>query len=120
MQPTAERMPAGAIQHDDSMRTRRDPAADLGQMQVLGFGVLRLASVICDSRRRISRDRCDRGAASGEDSRDGGCLTAAVTAAPLNASPRAEGLIEAVLPGGASVRVDAHVDGGALGAVDEQ
>jgi len=50
--------------------------------------------------------------------------TAAVTAAPLNAPPRAEGLIEIVLPGGASVRVDAHVDGRALrrvlGALDER
>ena len=33
---------------------------------------------------------------------------------PLHASPRAEGLIEIVLPGGASVRVDAHVDARAL------
>ena len=39
VQPTAELMPAGAIQHDDSMRTRRDPAADLGEMQVHGFGI---------------------------------------------------------------------------------
>jgi hypothetical protein len=39
VQPTAELMPAGAIQHDDRMRTRRDPAADLGQMQVHGFGI---------------------------------------------------------------------------------
>jgi transposase len=36
------------------------------------------------------------------------------TAVPVIASPRAEGLIEIVLPGGASVRVDAHVDGRAL------
>ncbi len=35
-------------------------------------------------------------------------------AVPLIASPRAEGLIEIVLPGGASVRVDAQVDGRAL------
>jgi transposase len=36
------------------------------------------------------------------------------TAVPVIASPRAEGLIEIVLPGGASVRVDAQVDGRAL------
>lgn len=35
-------------------------------------------------------------------------------AMPVIASPRAEGLIEIVLPGGASVRVDAQVDGRAL------
>lgn len=35
-------------------------------------------------------------------------------AAPVMASPCAEGLIEIVLPNGASVRVDAHVDGRAL------
>jgi transposase len=40
--------------------------------------------------------------------------TAAVAAAPWSAPPRAEGLIEIVLPGGASVRVDAQVDGRAL------
>jgi transposase len=44
--------------------------------------------------------------------------TAAATrppaAAPVMASPRAEGLIEIVLQGGASVRVDAQVDGRAL------
>jgi hypothetical protein len=46
------------------------------------------------------------------------------TAAPMNAWPRAEGLIEIVLPNGASVRVDAHVDARALrrvlGALDER
>jgi transposase len=36
------------------------------------------------------------------------------TAVPVIAWPRAEGLIEIVLPGGASVRVDAQVDGRAL------
>jgi transposase len=36
------------------------------------------------------------------------------TAVPVIASPRTEGLIEIVLPGGASVRVDAQVDGRAL------
>ena len=36
------------------------------------------------------------------------------TAVPVIASPRAEGMIEIVLPGGASVRVDAQVDGRAL------
>ena len=35
-------------------------------------------------------------------------------AMPVIASPRAEGLIEIVLPGGASVRVDAQVDSRAL------
>ena len=35
-------------------------------------------------------------------------------AAPVIAAPRAEGLIEIILPGGASVRVDAQVDGRAL------
>ena len=42
---------------------------------------------------------------------------AAVTtdpAVPVIAAPRAEGLIEIMLPGGASVRVDAQVDGRAL------
>ena len=37
-----------------------------------------------------------------------------VAAAPVIAAPRAEGLIEIILPGGASVRVDAQVDGRAL------
>jgi len=41
-------------------------------------------------------------------------VTAPHAAVPLIASRRAEGLIEIVLPGGASVRVDAHVDGRAL------
>jgi len=36
------------------------------------------------------------------------------TAVPVIASPRAEGMIEIVLAGGASVRVDAQVDGRAL------
>ena len=36
------------------------------------------------------------------------------TAVPMLAAPRAEGLIEIMLPGGASVRVDAQVDGRAL------
>jgi transposase len=36
------------------------------------------------------------------------------SAVPLIASPRVEGLIEIVLPGGTSVRVDAQVDGRAL------
>jgi transposase len=36
------------------------------------------------------------------------------TAVAVIASPRADGLIEIVLPGGASVRVDAQVDGRAL------
>jgi len=41
-----------------------------------------------------------------------------------SAPPRGEGLIEIVLPGGALVRVDAHVDGRALrrvlGALSER
>ncbi len=41
-----------------------------------------------------------------------------VTVSPVSAAPspplRAEGLIEIMLPGGVSVRVDAHVDGQAL------
>ena len=37
-----------------------------------------------------------------------------VAAAPVIAAPRAGGLIEIILPGGASVRVDAQVDGRAL------
>ena len=41
-----------------------------------------------------------------------------VTVSPVSAPPppllRAEGLIEIILPGGVSVRVDAHVDGRAL------
>jgi transposase len=41
-------------------------------------------------------------------------VTTADTAVPMIAAPRAEGLIEIVLPGGASVRVDAQVDGRAL------
>ena len=48
-----------------------------------------------------------------------------LTAAPSSSAPsRAEGLIEIVLPGGALVRVDAHVDGRALrrilGALSER
>lgn len=39
---------------------------------------------------------------------------AAAAATPLIAPPRVAGLIEIVLPSGASVRVDAHVDGRAL------
>ena len=41
-------------------------------------------------------------------------VTTADAAVPMIAAPRAEGLIEIVLPGGASVRVDAQVDGRAL------
>lgn len=37
--------------------------------------------------------------------------------APLLAAPRAKGLIEIVLPGGALVRVDAHIDDRALRCV---
>jgi transposase len=40
--------------------------------------------------------------------------TSPPAAAPVIASPRVEGLIEIVLQGGASVRVDAQVDGRAL------
>ena len=39
------------------------------------------------------------------------------TAVPVIAPPRTEGLIEILLPGGASVRVDAQVDSRALGRV---
>jgi transposase len=41
-------------------------------------------------------------------------VTTPDAAVPMIAAPRAEGLIEIILPGGASVRVDAQVDGRAL------
>ena len=51
-------------------------------------------------------------------------VTTPDAAVRMIAAPRAEGLIEIVLPGGASVRVDAQVDGRALrrvlGALYEQ
>jgi transposase len=50
--------------------------------------------------------------------------TSLSAASSSSAPPRAEGLIEIVLPGGALVRVDAHVDGRALrrvlGALSER
>ena len=68
--------------------------------------------------RRILPRRCGCGAAVGAGRPGGQRDTLAAgttdTSVPMLAAPRAEGLIEIVLPGGASARVDAQVDGRAL------